>query len=124
MGSQAIVDCITYRSSGGPNGGKHLFIDIIIMDDTGNPVAGASVSVSVDLDGGLFGTGMATTDGSGLVTFRATNSPNGCYETDVTSVNASGLTFDGTEPTNGFDKGADTSPDLDCRAGSDGCGSG
>lgn len=86
--------------------------------------AGATVSVSVDLNGASFGTASGTTDSAGEVTFNAKNSPNGCYETDVTSVNASGLSFDGTEPLNGFDKGNDASPDPDCRSSSDACGAG
>ena len=124
VGSQAIVDCITYRSSGGQNQDRNLFIDITIVDDGGAPVAGASVSVSVDLNGGAFGTATATTDSSGEVTLQAKNSPNGCFETDVTGVSAAGLSFDGTEPANGFAKGSDSSPDADCRSGSDGCGAG
>lgn len=124
VGSQAVVECITYSSSGGQNGDRNLFIAVLITDDGGSPVAGASVSVAVDLNGAPFGTATATTDSAGQVTFQAKNSPNGCYETDVTAVGAAGLIFDGTEPANGFTKGSDTSPDPDCRTGSDGCGAG
>jgi len=121
VGSQAIVDCITNSSSGGGNGDRHLFIDVTIVDDMGAPVAGASVSVAVELDGSPFGTASGTTDGSGTVTFNAKNSPNGCFVTDVTSVSAAGLGFDGSEPLNGFAKGTEQGPDADCRSGSDGC---
>lgn len=124
VGSQAIVECITYSSTGGPNSDRNLFIEVLIQDDGGAPVAGASVSVSVDLNGSLFGTASASTGSDGTVTFQAKNSPNGCFVTDVTGVSAAGLSFDGTEPANGFEKGSDASPDPDCRGSSDPCGAG
>ena len=124
VGSGAIVDCITYTTTGGPGGDKHLFIEVALVDDNDNPLAGASVSVAVTLDGGGFGTATGTTDGSGIVTFNAKNAPNGCFVTDVTAVSAAGLSFDGTEPANGFAKGSDSTPDADCRSGSDPCGAG
>lgn len=120
-GSQVVVDCITYRSSGGGNQDRNLFIDVTVVDDLGAPVSGASIAVSVDLDGAPFGTASATSGSDGQVTFQAKNSPNGCYVTDVTSVSAAGLTFDGTDPLNGFAKGTEQGPDPDCRSGSDGC---
>jgi len=40
----------------------------------------------------------------------------------VTAVVKTGLTFDGTEPPNGFQKGSDPTPDADCRSGGDNCG--
>ena len=92
------------------------------MDDTGNPVSGASVSI--DLFGNGTASGTAITDSNGNALFEAKNAANTCYTTDVTNVSASGLTFDGTEPVNGFQKGADSTPDADCRSGSDGCESG
>ncbi|MFT5461343.1 MAG: hypothetical protein ACI8QS_000212 [Planctomycetota bacterium] len=124
VGSQAIVESITSTSTGGGNSDKHIFFDIRIVDDGGNPVVGASVSISVDLDGALFGTGTATTDSNGVASLNAKNSPNGCYETDVTGVSAAGLTFDGAEPANGFAKGSDSTPDVDSITSSDPCFSG
>ena len=123
-GGSAIVDCITWTTEGGRNGDKHMNFVVTIVDDVDDPVAGASVSVGVTLNGSPFGSATGATDGNGNVTFTAKNSPNGCYQADVTAVAASGLNFDGAEPSNGFDKGADSTPDADCRGGSDDCGGG
>lgn len=121
-GSSAIVDCITYTTQGGPNGLKHLKIAVTIVDDTDAPVEGAFVNMT------LFGNTSynfgGTTDMDGTVTFTLINAGNICYTSDVTNVNASGLSFNGAEPTNGFLKGSDTTPDADCRSSNDGCGSG
>jgi hypothetical protein len=119
-GSQAIVDCVTYTTSGGPGGDKHLNITVSVVDDQGNPVAGASVSV--DVSGPSAGTATGTTDDNGNVTFGAKNAGNGCYHTTATGVSASGLNWDGATPANGFDKGNDATPDADCRSGGDDCG--
>jgi hypothetical protein len=118
-GTTAIVDCITYTTAGG---NKHLRVQVSIVDNVGNVVSGASVSISVTKDGSPFNSATGTTDASGNVTFQFNNAPNGCYVTDVTAVVKTGLTFDGTEPPNGFQKGSDPTPDADCRSGGDNCG--
>ena len=56
--------------------------------------------------------------------FIIRNAADGCYEVDVTSVVKAGLTFDGSEPVNGFQKGIDATPDADCRSGGTVCGAG
>lgn len=118
--TQAIVDCITYTTSGFRN--RNLKVTVKIVNDLGNPVSGASVSVIVTFPSGSTQSRTGTTNSSGEVTFQFNSAPNGCYRTDVTNVVASGLTFDGTEPPNGFQKGTDPKPDADCRSGSDDCG--
>ena len=98
------VDSITYGTEGGKNGDKHLLITVAIVDDLGNPVGGASVSIDLFRDGTLDARGTGTTGTDGTVTFSRKNAKSGCYTTDVTEVIASGLTFDGSEPANQFCK--------------------
>ena len=117
-GNNAIVDCITYTTTGGKNRDKHLNITVSIVDDNDNPVAVAAVSVTVTSDAGFSGSATATTDGNGNAGFSVKNAQSALYMTDVTDVVASGLSFDGTEPPNEFLKGTDPTPDVDCRSGS------
>ena len=123
-GSNAIVDCITYKTEGGRQGDKHVNIEVLVVDDGGAAVSGAAVSVTVTFPSGATGSATATTGTGGIAGFTIKNGATGCYVTDVTDVAASGLTFDGAEPLNGFEKGADLAPDADCRSGSTTCGNG
>ena len=50
-GGQAVVDCITYDTSGGPMGDKHLHVTVVVVDDMGFPIGGANVSITVSLEG-------------------------------------------------------------------------
>ena len=103
-GTTASVSSITYATSGGNNGTKHLNITLAVVDDLGNAVSGASVSIRLDHESGTFWTGAGTTGTDGTMTFSLKNASSGCYTTDVTNVNAAGLTWDGVTPTNGFCK--------------------
>ncbi len=49
------VSSITYVTEGGKNGDKHLLITIALLDDTPNPVSGASVSIDLYRGGSVFG---------------------------------------------------------------------
>ena len=98
------VDSITYTTEGGKNGDKHLNIHVSIVDDLGNSVANASVSIEIYLNALLKATGTGTTGSNGIVTFSYKNAPSGHYETKVTAVTVSGLSWDGSTPANGFDK--------------------
>jgi len=116
---QCIVDCITYTTNGGNNGLRNLVATIKVVNASGAVVSGASVTATIS--GPTTWTATVTTNSSGLATIsRRVN--NGCYTTNVTNIVLSGHTFDGTEPSNGFRKGTDATPDADCRSGSDGCG--
>ncbi|HEX9793612.1 MAG TPA: S8 family serine peptidase [Planctomycetota bacterium] len=117
-GGNAIVDCISYQTIGGRRNDRHLNVTIKIVDDANNPVAGASVSATIH--GPKTNSFTLTTDALGQVTYRVKKANNGCYTTDVTAVSAAGLSFDGTEPTNGFQKNGAGS-DTDCRGTGDGC---
>ena len=98
------VSSITYATEGGRDGKKHLSVTIALVDDLGNPVSGASVSIDLYLGESLYASGTGTTGTDGTVTFSAKNAPSGCYSTVVTNVTAGGLTWDGATPENEFCK--------------------
>ncbi|MDP3899816.1 MAG: S8 family peptidase [bacterium] len=100
----ASVESITYITSGGKNSDKHLSTAVSIVDDLGNPVANASVSITLNHDSGTSWNGAGTTGTNGITTFNLSNAPSGCYETMVTNVTAEGLTWSGSTPANGFCK--------------------
>lgn len=117
----AIVDCVTYTTSG--SGNKTLNVAIKVVDASNNPVSGASVTFSITGQaGGSSFSGTATTNSSGIATLSKANAKNTCYSTNVTNIVKTGYTFDGSEPSNGFRKGTDAVPDADCRSGNDSCG--
>jgi len=99
------VDSITYATKGGRDGDLHLLITIALLDDLGEPVSDASVSIDLFLNASFHGSGTGTTGTDGTVTFRANNAPPGCYTTEVMEVTAAGLTWDGKTPSNQFGKG-------------------
>lgn len=111
----AIVDCITYDAN--------VSIDVTIVDNFGNPISGASVTVEVFVNGGSVGTATATTDSGGVAGFRLRFTSNGdCITSTVLDVTATGFTWDGTEPADGYQKQVDSKPDADCRNCADACG--
>jgi hypothetical protein len=98
------VESITYTTSGGKNKDKHLNITVLLLDDLGEPVAGASVSATLYRDEGSSSNFQGTTDLYGTVTFQLANHGSGCYWTVVTDVQAEGLEWDGVTPENGYCK--------------------
>lgn len=98
------VASIIYATEGGKQQNLHLLVTVALVDNQGNPVSGASVAIRLDRNGALYGTASGTTRTDGKVTFKATNAPSGCYTTTVTSVTASGLSWDGVTPANQFCK--------------------
>ena len=96
------VDSITYETFGS---GKQLKIIVTLLDDLGNPVAGASVSATLYRDDGSWDF-QGTTDSYGTVTFklRKKDYTQGCYWMVVTAVAAEGLEWDGVTPENGYCK--------------------
>jgi subtilisin family serine protease len=99
-----IVESISYSTEGGKNQDRHLCIAVALVDNLGNPVADASVSIDVYLEGPYVSyTGTTGTDGT--VTFKKNNAPSGTYTTTVTAVIAGELIWDGvTPPENSFIK--------------------
>lgn len=98
------VTSITYNTSGGRLGDRHLHVTVALEDDAGNPVADASVSIDLNLDESLYSSATGTTGSNGTVTFSFNNAPSGTYTTTVTDVTADGLEWDGVTPENSFEK--------------------
>jgi len=94
--SKVSVSSITYGLQK-----QNLLVTVALVDGTGNPVAGASVSISLDRGGSLYRSATGTTGTDGKLKFKFGNAPSGCYTTTVTNVAASGLTWDGVTPPNG-----------------------
>jgi subtilase family serine protease len=104
VGSTVGVVSIAYSTSGGKNGDKHLTVTLLLEDNQAAPVSGATVSVTLFLNGTAYGSNSGTTDSAGNVSFTATNAPSGTYTTTVADVVAAGLTWDGVTPPNSFTK--------------------
>lgn len=100
----ASVSSITYTTDGGKSNDKHLNVTITVVNNLGNPVAGASVSITLSHDSGTSWSGSGTTGTNGAVTFTLKNAPSGCFATTVTNVTAAGLTWNGVTPANRFCK--------------------
>jgi len=104
-GPTVSVSSINYATEGGRNGDKHLLITVALEDDqtNPNPVAGASVFITLNHDSGqwLF---TGTTGTEGTVTFKLANAPPGYYTTVVNNVTAAGLTWDTITPLNEYTK--------------------
>jgi len=99
------ISSITYSTTGGKHNNLHLLSTINLVDNLGNPVASASVSIDVSCDDSLYASETDTTGTSGTVTFKFTKAPSGYYTTTVTYVStAQGLTWGGVTPENGFNK--------------------
>ncbi|MCL7454773.1 MAG: S8 family serine peptidase, partial [Anaerolineae bacterium] len=98
------VSSIAYATAGGRDGKKHLSVSVALVDDLGGPVAGASVSIRLELDSGSAWTFAGTTGSDGVVAFSLLNASSGCYTTTVTHVAADALTWDGVTPENDFCK--------------------
>jgi hypothetical protein len=93
------VDSITYATFGS---GKHLNIIVTLLDDLGDPVAGASVSATLYRDDESSWDFQGKTNSDGIVTFKLHKHEPGCYHTEVTAVAAEGLKWDGVTPKNGY----------------------
>jgi hypothetical protein len=87
-----------------PRNNKHLYVTVALADDFGNPVAGASVAVTIVRAAGGTWAASGTTGSNGTVTFTVNNAPSGTYSTTVNSINATGLTWDGLTPSNSYTK--------------------
>jgi len=99
--STVSVSSITYSTHGGRDGLKHLDITIALLDDLGDPVSGASVSITLEhMNTGDSWLGTGTTGSDGIVIFTLNNAPSGTYTTTVTEVTAAGLTWDRVTPSN------------------------
>jgi hypothetical protein len=99
------ISSITYITEGGRNSDKHLRTTVALVDDLGNPVSGAAVSMTLantNTSQSWSSTGTTGTDGA--TTFKLNNAPSGWYTTTVTNVVAEDLAWDGETPFNFYDK--------------------
>lgn len=103
-GAAAIVESVTYDTSGGRHKNRDLLTTVKVVDDTPRPVPGAAVSILLRLEGGGSWTGSGSTGDDGRVTFKLRRAPAGTYTTEVTEVTASGLVWDRVTPPNSFQK--------------------
>lgn len=99
-GTAVIVDSISYSTSGGKDNDKHLNIRVALLNDLGNPVGGASVTIDLYRDAVLIASGSGTTGSDGIVSFSLKNAAAGCYTTTVSNVTAAGLSWDSATPAN------------------------
>jgi subtilisin len=96
------VTSIIYATSGGKNSNKNLVVTIAV--GAGNDVvSGATVSFTLT-NGSSSWNGSGTTGTGGTISATLNNAPSGTYRTTIHSVSASGLTWDGVTPANGFTK--------------------
>jgi hypothetical protein len=96
-----------YAVSGGSSGTKNLTVTVALVDDFGQPVAGASVSVNILASaptGGTVWLSSGTTGADGTVAFTIRNAPAATYSTTVTAISGTSLSWDGTTPANSFTK--------------------
>ena len=94
------VRTVSYSTSGGQNGDKHLSITVALVDDLGSPVGGASVSIDLYRNLAYVTSGTAPTGANGMVAWTLNNAASGCYTTMVTDVTATDLTWDDATPAN------------------------
>ena len=86
------VGTIAYRLSG--KKGRDLVVEVSVVDASSGAIAGASVSVTLNLNGTPVGTGSATTGANGVASFRLRNAPSGTYTTTIDGVvGANGETY-------------------------------
>jgi hypothetical protein len=97
------MDVITYAASGG-KGNKDVTIKAATVYGSAAHLPGASVSMTLTLNGAFFRTLSGTTDAAGLVSFTIKNAPAGAYAAAVTGLAAGGLTWDGITPANSYTK--------------------
>ncbi len=94
------VSSIVYSTSGPHH--ANLNVTLTVVDNVGNPVANASVSVTLNLNGSAYASGTGTTASNGQLTLQLRRAPAGTYSTVVTALTATGLTWDGNYPANSY----------------------
>jgi hypothetical protein len=90
------VSSITYSRSS-----STLSVTFTAVSSSGQPLSNASIGLRILRNGASYATGTARTGSNGKATVSVKTS-RGCYSTTITSVTASGLTWDGTTPSNSY----------------------
>ena len=95
---------IAYGRHGGRNANKHLDVTVSVVDSLGDLVEGASVSITITVDGGgpsASRSGATSATGDVVFTWHNAPGPGTCFTTTVDALSASGLSWDeDMSPTN------------------------
>lgn len=103
-GDTASVASVTYETSGGYRNDLDLYITVRVEDNRGDPVGGASFLSAIYLNERIYGALSGRTDAGGSCVLRISRAPSGMYRIRISSLTATGLTWDGVTPENGFAK--------------------
>lgn len=93
IASLVSVGEISYDREGGRTGDKHLAIFVSLFDNFGQPVSGASVTITLTCDCSKVGWAGTITTSDGVAKFTKSNAKSGFYTTTVTNVVADGLNW-------------------------------
>ena len=78
---------VTYTGVGGKDQKKHVVVTVLLTaDDSGAPVAGATVSLNLLRNDAVVTSQTLTTDENGSVSYKLTNADPGNYQTEILSV--------------------------------------
>jgi hypothetical protein len=89
---------VRYYTEGGKNRDQHLRAQVALRDQTGTPVSGATVALTLNRNGAVYYPSSSQTTGSdGTVTFRFQGIPEGCY-TELLTVTHQAFGWDGVTP--------------------------
>jgi subtilase family serine protease len=80
----------------------YLSITLKVVNDLGNPVSDASISITLNVNGSAYASGTAATGSNGEVVFTLANPSAVTYSAVVTAVKATGLTWNGEYPANSY----------------------
>lgn len=80
------VDSVTVTGQGGKNADKHVVVTVVLIDNLGNPISGASVTTELYRDGVFLDDATGTTSDSGTAVFSLKNARSGTYVAHVTNV--------------------------------------
>lgn len=85
--------CLLGLSNASFNGASNVYVRVTVVDENGNTVPSASVTISVTRPNGTVGVGTASTGSTGLVTFNSGKAQHGTYNTTVTGITKAGMSF-------------------------------
>ena len=93
-GSQLVCDPVFLGLSTATfKGNTNLYIRVQVVDENGNQVSAANVTVSVTTPTGAVLSGTAATNSIGQVTFNAGKAAHGNWSTSVTNITKAGMSF-------------------------------
>src|SRR5436190_3564797 len=84
--------------------GKDMVVTVSAVYKPVVPDVGATVSITVTVNGAFYANGEVATDADGDATFTFKNAPSGTWRVTVNGVTGNGLNFDGLTPANSYIK--------------------